>query len=240
MALLTIRQRSDLGRTSVLAPERYDPRRESLKMDSVAERTVPLETIAFNVRQTISPNNGSVDRGEYVVLDTSDVREGVVIGKKKPVPLTEVGSSKKTFQCNDVLISRLRPYLRQVAFVDGEVIGSEIDADLVCSTEFFVLRSHSSESIAFLVPFLLSSPVQHVLAASQEGGHHPRFNLNALLTLPIPESLLAKRRDSSSEVIRGASLYRQAERALVQLIEDAESEIVSKKQIGRAKRKAVG
>jgi hypothetical protein len=60
------------------------------------------------------------------------------------------------------------------------------------------------------------------------------------LTLPIPESLLAKRRDSSSEVIRGASLYRQAERALVQLIEDAESEIVSKKQIGRAKRKAVG
>lgn len=48
----------------------------------------------------------------------------------------------------DVIISRLRPYLRQVAYVDEdrkEILGA--------STEFFVIRARNNESIAYLVPF---------------------------------------------------------------------------------------
>ena len=236
MALITVRHRFDLGRIFVLAPERYDPRRESLKTGSATEKTVPLGTIASTVRQTINPQTRSADGCQYVILDTSDVREGIVIGKKKPVPLSEVGSAKKKFQRSDVLISRLRPYLRQVAFVDDEVIGKEIEVDFACSTEFFVLRPNTSESIAFLVPFLLSSPVQNVLAASQEGGHHPRFDEEALLTLPVPEALLAKRADCSAEVIRAVAFYRLSERILTHFVEGAESAIAQKQPANRTKR----
>ena len=66
----------------------------------------------------------------------------------------------------DVIISRLRPYLRQVAFVDSDIRGYELSATILCSTEFFVLRAIEQESIAFLVPFLLSQSTQQVLAAS--------------------------------------------------------------------------
>jgi hypothetical protein len=227
MALITIKQRFELGPMLVLAPERYDPRRDSLKNGS-GTKTVALGSIASAVRQTINPLRRDTSENRYVVLDTSDVREGVVIGKKPPVPISELGSAKKRLQCNDVLISRLRPYLRQVAFVDDELL-VEHDADLVCSTEFFVLRSKTQDSIAFLVPFLLSSPVQKVLAASQEGGHHPRFDEDVLLTLPVPDGLCKARDDSSSEVIQSVRAYRKSERTLRQLIQVAEKIMETKR-----------
>ena len=86
-----------------------------------------------------------------------------------------------------VVISRLRPYLRQVAWVDAGLLAEQTPGtELICSTEFFVLESVGSASVAFLVPFLLSLPIQAVLAAAQAGGHHPRFNERTLMTLPIP------------------------------------------------------
>ncbi|WP_025827333.1 restriction endonuclease subunit S domain-containing protein [Acetobacter okinawensis] len=221
MALITIKPRFDIGPMFVLAPERYDPRRDSLK-NGTNVKTVVLGNIASSVRQTISPLRRDIGKNRYVVLDTSDVREGIVIGKKQPLELSALGSAKKRLQPNDVLISRLRPYLRQVAFVDNDLI-SENGADLLCSTEFFILRPKTEESIAFLVPFLLSAPVQKVLSASQEGGHHPRFGEDVLLTLPIPDQLLDTRVDTSNEVIQGVAAYRRSERTLTQLIEVAES-----------------
>ena len=225
MALITVKQRFDLGPTFVLAPERYDPRRDSLKTESGAEKTIALGSIASTVRQTVNPLKRSADERWYVVLDTSDVREGVVIGKKTPVPVSELGSAKKVVRRDDVLISRLRPYLRQVGFVDDDVFNPESGAELACSTEFFVLRSNTHASIAFLVPFLLSGPVQKVLSASQEGGHHPRFDEEALLTLPVPERLCAARDGCSAEVIRAVASYRLAESTLTQLVVTAENAI---------------
>jgi hypothetical protein len=139
------------------------------------------------------------------------------------MPLGELRSSKKLFLRNDVLISRLRPYLRQAAFVDSGFGAGIGDVDFACSTEFFVLRSLGKESIAFLVPYLLSASVQTVLSASQEGGHHPRFDETALMTLPIPESLLAKRLEISAAVLKSASLYRQYESTIANLIGEAEA-----------------
>lgn len=149
-------------------------------------------------------------------------------GQSSKEPLSQAGSAKKLFQRQDVLISRLRPYLRQVAFADDDLTEKGSYVTLACSTEFFVLRSNSTESIAFLVLFLLSSPVQKVLAASQEGGHHPRFDEEVLLTLPIPQALLAERANYSSEVIRAIDLYRQSERILAHKIKVSEMAIVPK------------
>lgn len=210
----------------VLAPERYDPRRESLKSASTAEKTIPLGSIALSVRQTVGPQKQTTQTTKYIVFDTSDVRDGLIVRSKKPMSPSEIGSAKKKFQPNDVLISRLRPYLRQVALADEGVVTSGMQLQLAASTEFFILRSKTAESIAFLVPFLLSRPVQEVLAASQEGGHHPRFHEEILLTLPVPEQLLHTRLESSEKVIKAAASYRQAERAFIQLIQEAENAIV--------------
>ncbi len=155
------------------------------------------------------------------VLDTSDAREGIVSCRKGPVPARKIGSTKKLVERGCVLISRLRPYLRQVAYVDGEVPGWGADAPMYCSMEFFVLRSADDQPISFLVPFLLSKPVQTVLAASQEGGHHPRFNQNTLLELPIPNALVERREEHSRRMEEAVSLFRRSERLRDGLIDMA-------------------
>jgi hypothetical protein len=215
MALISIRARSTLATLNVLAPERYDPRRA---LDASATQSVLLGDVADLVRRVVQP---SAQLGRCLVLDTSDAREGVVVCRKAQADGCEIGSAKKVTEPHDVIISRLRPYLRQVAFVDEELPHTE-DALVVCSTEFFVLRSPDGRSIAFLVPFLLSRQVQEVLAASQEGGHHPRFGDATLLTLPVPVSLLERRDAVSAAIENSVALYRKYERAVGEMVAEAE------------------
>jgi restriction endonuclease S subunit len=208
MALISIRSRARLASPVILAPERYDPRR---KLDTKGDEVIELGEIVISVRKMVQP---STEIGECLVLDTSDIREGIIIDRKRPVMGIEIGSAKKEVRAGDVIISRLRPYLRQVAFVDKEIPNTKI----LCSTEFFVLRSIDDLPIAFLVPFLLSSKIQEVLKASQEGGHHPRFIESALLTLPIPKKLLLQR-ETISEVIKNSiHLYRSSEKGIADMV----------------------
>ena len=207
----------ELGQELVLAPERYDPRRLSL---ATARDEVGLADVAEILRVTVDPK--VTEEGlHFLVLDTSDAQEGVIVCRKNAVSLMDVGSTKKFVERGCVIISRLRPYLRQVALVDGEVPGWNRNIRLLCSTEFFVLRSVDSRSISFLVPFLLSGPVQTVLAASQEGGHHPRFDQNALLDLPVPRALIERRDEDSAEVEKAVAMFRQYERLTNSLVKNA-------------------
>ena len=81
-------------------------------------------------------------------------------------------------------------------------------------SEFFVLESANDSSIAFLVPFLLSAHIQSILAASQEGGHHPRFSEGTLKSLPVPEQLIERRSALSAQVERAVSQARAAYRTI--------------------------
>ncbi len=213
MAVWTIKAQNELSRFFVLAPERYDPRREAKGQDV---SSVLVGQVATVVRQVVTP--AAAKDGSYLVLDTSHAREGVIISPEKVVDASDIGSAKKSPKSNDVIISRLRPYLRQVAFVDDEIKGLSEGVNLLCSTEFFVLRSNDESSIAFLVPFLLSPFVQKILAASQEGGHHPRFDANALLTLPIPENILDRRDEFSRSVEKSVKSYRASEKLMTSLV----------------------
>ncbi|MFZ1936290.1 MAG: hypothetical protein WCB27_11510 [Thermoguttaceae bacterium] len=216
MALIASRKRSVLAATFVLAPERYDPRR---LLDAGDAETVLLGAIARSVRKVVQPAD---DSGPWLVLDTSDAKEGIVISRK--LPTYDIGSTKKTAQPGDIVVSRLRPYLRQVAYVDDQI--PNIDgACLACSTEFYVLRSTDSRSIAFLVPFFLSQQVQEVLAASQEGGHHPRFDEQALLTLPVPKALISTRESASHAILQSVREYRSCESGIKLLIQQSENEL---------------
>jgi hypothetical protein len=214
MAVTAVKQVNELEGVLVLAPERYDPRRSPPK--SGCAGGVALGALAKSVRRVVNGSTEGVSR--CIVLDTSDAQEGILVNRKPPISLREIGSAKKIVEPGDVLISRLRPYLRQTAFVDHEIRHLEDGVLLLCSTEFFVLRSMDGQSIAFLAPFLLSVEVQRVLAAAQEGGHHPRFNEATLLGLALSASLLARRDEMSREVERSVKLFRQSEGILANLI----------------------
>jgi hypothetical protein len=221
MAVWTVKSQSELGKSFVLAPERYDPRR-ILASSEEESTSVSLAQMAKLVRQTVTATTGGDE--SYLVLDTSHAREGVITSPKYTVKRPEIGSTKKVIDKNDVIISRLRPYLRQVALVDGELHGWSSGSTLICSTEFFVLRSIDERSIAFLVPYLLSPSVQMVLAASQEGGHHPRFDEATLLTLPIPSRILERRDLISQSVEKSIRLYRESEKLMASMIDEASCE----------------
>lgn len=196
MAQSSILSVGELDSGWILAPERYDPRR---KVDSSVSHTI--KSVATAVRDLVDAKSADKN-AKYLILDTGDAQEGTIQVRKALTTGDGIGSSKKRARPDDVIISRLRPYLRQVALVDAALCDSLFGpTEVLCSTEFFVLRSRDSSSIAFLVPFLLSKAVQETLAASQEGGHHPRFTQQALESIGIPEDVLSKRDELSREVI---------------------------------------
>jgi hypothetical protein len=209
MAVASVREVGRLDAGWVLAPERYDPRRRGKERPGIA-----LGDLVEIARATIAPARAPLDH--YVVLDTGDAREGVVTAKS-PVPAGEMGSAKKLLQPRDVIVSRLRPYLRQVALVDAE-LAAGTGAGIACSTEFYVLRAAGEEQIGFLVAFLLSDPVQAALAASVEGGHHPRFGQPALERLVVPSEVVAAREELSARVEGAVAAARRSERELAAAI----------------------
>jgi hypothetical protein len=189
----------------VLAPERYDPRRTP-----TATEGVTLFSIAEIVSDQVQP--AALHADKVIVLDTGDARDGLIRGRLKYASPADVLSAKKIVSPGDVIVSRLRPYLQQVAFVDPGLFTSPGEPiRIICSTEFFVIRSRDQRSIAFLAPFLLTKPVQQILAAAQEGGHHPRFNRNTLTSLVIPAPILERSETISHNVIRAAELSRESD-----------------------------
>ena len=203
MAVTAIRRPNELEPPQVLAPERYDPRREVPVQAGVV--TVRLGDLVQCVRETISPGDNKYDN--CFVLDTSHAAEGFVHLPSETKCSASIGSSKKVARAGDVIVSRLRPYLRQVAWIDDALANADA---VLCSTEFFVLRSSDEHSISFLAPVLLTRTVHSVLIAAQEGGHHPRFNEATLLALRVPQSVLSEREKISRLVAESVADFRRA------------------------------
>jgi hypothetical protein len=122
----------------------------------------------------------------------------------------EIKSTKKRFEPGDLVVSRLRSYLKEIAVVlpsDG--------APLVGSTEFIVLRSRKTGlSAEALLVFLRSMPIQTVLKWCQDGSNHPRFAEKELLRLPVPDAIL-KVQDKIASKIKEAIAARQESRRLL-------------------------
>jgi len=194
----------------ILTPERYDPRRRAS-----ADAGPSIRDFGTPISQQVTPKTAGPG-SRYLVLDTGDAREGLILTNKPVGSGAELGSNKKRVRPGDVIISRLRPYLRQVAFVDPGLVPQGVE--VVCSTEFYVLRSRNQDSIAFLVPLLLSRAIQEVLRASQEGGHHPRFSLSTLENVGVPTSVLELRTKLSQSVEAAVGRARLADTTISALV----------------------
>ena len=205
MVVSTILDVNRLDDGSVLAPERYDPRRRYLD-----QSYFNLSDVVNLLREQTSSKTADTTQ-QFLVFATGDARDGIIRPTAPPCNGSAIGSVKKRIRPGQVIISRLRPYLRQIAWVDTGLLESqEGSIELLCSSEFYVLESKDGESIAFLVPFLLSRRVQAVLSASQEGGHHPRFNEHTLKSLPIPTSLIEQRMELSAKIERAVHQARKS------------------------------
>ena len=148
------------------------------------------------------------------VVDTSDLDGGVVREDVARRGLGDAGSQKRQLVPGDVVISRLRPYLRQIAFVDDD-----LPSPLLASTEILALRPKTpGDDLAYLAPFLLSEGPQRALWSSVEGGHHPRFRPETLLALPLPRAVFDARKRIGHELRQAIALRRKSDRALVQLL----------------------
>jgi hypothetical protein len=186
-----VRTLGDTGPLLTLAPERYRPVARS--------HGIALSALVDEVRGRVSLYEGH----EAIVIDTAHVREGTI---RLPPPRSG-GSPKTPVPVGSLLISRLRPYLRQIGFVSGSLL-ARVSLPLFCSTEFSVLVPKGPESLAFLLPFLLSEEVQARLTAGQEGGHRPRVPRETLMSLRVPEAAVRARRKTSTRVERAlAELY---------------------------------
>lgn len=143
----------------------------------------------------------------------------------EPAEIEAIRSTKKFVQKGDLLVSRLRSYLREIAIVlcDGEW--------QVASTEFIVLRPRSGDLEAgALLIYLRSLLPQLIFKWSQDGSNHPRFDEKVLLDLRVPnvvleiQDSLAKSFSTAVEQRRHArELLAVAQRALEVAIEEDET-----------------
>lgn len=209
MALCWIAAFAQLDGELVIAPERYSSKRavQSAEM----QNTVALSDIATLSRSTVNTGLRNLADKEFIVLDTTHAVEGKILFRGKSVKGSEVRSVKRPLRVGNVIVSRLRTYLRQIAVVD-ETLLQRYGVHAVCSTEFYILEPlDPAQDIAFLVPFLLSEPVQDIFKHSQEGGHHPRMHESVLMELRVPRSLLGVREQISEQVRQFIQSIRQGE-----------------------------
>jgi len=120
--------------------------------------------------------------------DLTDALDPFLDPAKPTTPPEEIASTKKRIAAGDLVVSRLRSYLREIAVVlpgDG--------TPAVASTEFIVLRpkKETTLTVEALLIYLRSRLPQVVFQWSQDGSNHPRFDERELLNLPVPRALIA-------------------------------------------------
>jgi hypothetical protein len=169
--------------------EYYHPAKEGFMKRLRSLPGQSLDAHYESIRDMFDPTGSHV--GEYVRnFDLTDAMQPVLDDEKPVMPALEVGSSKKRLAAGDVVISRLRAYLREIALVR-----TTSTVPSVGSSEFIVLRPRNGKkptlSRSALLVFLRSHPVQTVLKWSRDGSHHPRFGDEDLMCLPVPDVVCA-------------------------------------------------
>ncbi len=124
------------------------------------------------------------------VFDTSTAREGFLDFPILGNATSARRSTKKVAQEGDLIVSRLRPYLRQAALIPfGAKAMLGVD-DFFLSTEFLVFRPKDGISSAGLLAWVLSEPIQKMMSEAATGGHHPRIGAEMLLNAPVKAKYL--------------------------------------------------
>jgi type I restriction enzyme S subunit len=199
---------SDIGRIDA---EYFCPAKKAA-LDFLA--ALPGKTVGelfTPIRELWQP--GKASPTDYVRnYDLTDALSPFLDDTKPPTLPLEISSTKKRILNGDIVVSRLRSYLKEIAVVlDGG------DVSLVGSMEFFVLRPKKhSMKIETLLVYLRSILPQLIFKWSQDGSNHPRFNERELLNLRVPD-LLREHEDVIVEQVQSAISARRKSRDLLDL-----------------------
>ena len=187
---------------------------------------VTVAELFSSVRQLWQPDAGSPsDRVRN--YDLNDALAPFLDGKKPPVAREAIASTKKLLKAGDLVVSRLRSYLREIAIVEPST-----DFPMVASTEYIVLRPRSPTALPVeaLLVYLRSPLPQIVLKWSQDGSNHPRFDEKEVLRMPVPRALIANPAPYANAMQklkaskrRAGELLAAATRAVEIAIEDSEA-----------------
>lgn len=199
-----------VGSKGRLDAEYYHPNKQSI-LDCLAN--IPGRTIGehfTSVNETLNPVQIKSDE----LIQNYDLDDALqfFINEKESVSALELGSTKVRFKKNDVIVSRLRSYLKEIALVD-----TPETANCVGSSEFIVLRPQSEEvNPELLLVYLRSLPVQVILKWCQAGSNHPRFMEEDLLSIKLPEKLI-RAQQQIKQTIRTAIEARRDSKRLLEL-----------------------
>ena len=164
-----------------------------------------------SVRELVDPSRQS-PLGLVRNFDVTHALEPVLDGEQDLVDAADLGSVKKRLRRGDVVISRLRAYLREIAIVD-----CSDEHPAVGSSEFIVLRPKAPNCgipPATLMIFLRSQPVQTILKWCQDGSQHPRFSESDLLSIALPDAV-ASASPTVEVIVADALSARQDARKLI-------------------------
>lgn len=185
----------------------------------------PIDSMFRSVRELWQPENAPAN--EMVRnYDLNDALSPFLDNTKTPTYPAEIASTKKRLQKGDIVVSRLRSYLKEIAVVQTD--GKE---PMVCSTEFIVLRPKAGAiPVEALLVYLRSTLPQLIFKWSQDGSNHPRFDEKELLNLHVPDIVASISQELSDSVNaatrarqRATELLEAAKRAVEIAIEDSEA-----------------
>jgi len=212
------RRFSDFQAANRFGAEYFMPCKQRMLDALLTQSNGPLSKHYRSVRDLFDPK--AAKSGLMRNFDLNDALDAVLDDRMQPMPASEVGSTKKYLQAGDVVISRLRSYLREIA-----IVRTSADIPTVGSTEFIVLRqpakatSHLTPETLFI--YLRSLPVQTILKWSQDGSQHPRFNENDLFALPVPRAVESISKQVDALVNRAIIARAEASR----LLDEAKSDV---------------
>jgi len=193
---IATRRLTDVEQTTRIDAEYYHPQKAYIQSWLARLAGKRISDYFHSIWEIYNPTRE--DTGKSILnFDLTDALHYFVDETGPTIAENEIGSLKKRMQNGDVIVSRLRSYLKEIALV-------EVPKGIECvgSSEFVLLRAKSSEVYPEgLVVYLRSEPVQTILKWWQDGSNPPRFQHEELLAIKLPDVVI-KEQDDILKLIR--------------------------------------
>lgn len=189
--------------------EYYQPPKKAV-LDALAKMSgQPVCDQYRSIRQLWQPNTAGASE-QVRNYDLPDALQSFLDDTVEPATRDTIASTKKKLKPGDLVVSRLRSYLKEIAVVldTGPI-------QMVGSTEFIVLRpQEGAVRVEALLVYLRSKYIQTVLKWCQDGSNHPRFGEKELLGLRVPDVVRDRQDEIAAKVQASIDARREARRLL--------------------------
>lgn len=157
------------------------------------------------------PNKLDSNEFHYIDVDSIDNKNQRVREVKSVLVINAPSRARRSVRKNDVIISLVRPYLRNIALIEEE------DEWAIASTAFYVCRSNGRIVPRFLYEYLRGVMATSFLNSYTKGDNSPSVKSTDFEKMPIPLPPLDEQKRIADKVERLLNKINQAK----QLIEEA-------------------